>query len=101
MVKKQKQDCIKHKLWGKLKKEAHDFYCVKAHYSTNTYSIWRPRYDYENWMCSDEFDYMRAVDNLKLEEVQEKLDELRQERFWLLCTRALFKKRVKKLEHFK
>ena len=86
-----KKDCIKHKLWGRLKAEARDTYKIvpSQRYSTIYYIY--------TW-CYDE--YMRIDDNCyTLEEAKKEIGEKRQHKFERLVDEALYERRMERVKN--
>lgn len=95
----EKKDAIKHKLWGRLKKKAHDFYEVRPSKDNEFYEIWRPRYPHEDWFKSDMYDWVRQEGLLDLDEAREIVEDYRENLFWKLCNEALYGRRMKKVRN--
>lgn len=75
---------IKHKLWGKLKKRAHDSYKIVPAENSQLYFI-----EYEDGYRSSIYTLEEAID---------RLEELRIEEFQKLCYQALYERRKKKVK---
>ena len=75
---------IKHKLWGKLKKEAHDSYKIVPVEDSKLYFI-----EYGSGYRS--FGYT-------IEEAIDRVEELRISKFQRLCYQALYERRKKKVK---
>ena len=94
-----KKNCIKHKLWGRLKRKAYDFYRIKPFERGDWYQIWRKRYPGENYFASDEFDFILLEGALEFDEAVEKIEMHRQTKFWELCNEALYQRRLEKCKN--
>lgn len=86
----QKQ-CIRHKLWGKLKREAYQYYRVAPVYSNDKY------YVVEFW-CVDHYTKISNADWLTLEKAKKEVAGLREEKFYKLCCEALYNRRLAKAQ---
>lgn len=88
---KKKKDCIKHKLWGILKKKAHDYYkIVPSKDYSNIYYIY-------TW-CYDE--YLRIDGKCyTLEEAKKEIEWWRDFQFERLVDEALYYRRLEKVKN--
>lgn len=91
MIKKVKP--IKHKLWGRLKREAYYAYRIEPAHTFEEYIIIK-RGDGLN---STDFPLNSTYGTLP--EVQAKINRFRDMEFEMLCYRALFKRRLKKVRN--
>jgi len=85
-----KSETIKHKLWGKLKQQAHDTFRVIAFDDCEYYGI-------EYW-CVDEY---RSLDDnfYTLEDVTKEIEFWRNKEFERLCYKVLYERRKKIAEN--
>ncbi len=81
-----KTSTIKHKLWGKLKKEAHNSYKIVPVEDSERYFIF-----YEEFGDCGSFTYT-------LKEAIDKVEYLRAFKFQKLCYEALYERRKKKVK---
>ena len=84
-----KNTCIKHKLWGRLKKQAHEHYRIVP-CSDN----WR-YYHIEYRSTDGGYEYLTTY--CTLEEAIKRVQELREKKFESLCAIALYERRLKKV----
>ena len=85
-----KKDCIKHKLWGILKKKAHNHYKI----------VPNKRYASLYHICTYCYDeYVTGGESYTLEEAKEIIEELRQFQFERLVDEALYERRAKKVKN--
>ena len=92
---KKKNPCIKHKLWGRLKNEAHWEYRIVP---DKDFMDW---YKIEYW-CVDHYSCSNTVGIsccLTLEEAKEKIEERREHKFYELCAQALYNRRKARVEN--
>ena len=76
---------MKHKLWGKLKKKAHDAYKIIPVKDSELFSIKSEKYD---WLSS----------NYTLEEAIDLIEDYRATEFKKLCYQALYERRKRRTE---
>jgi len=92
--KKKKQDqCIKHKLWGKLKLEAHKHYRIAPVYSNDKY------YVIEYW-CVDHYSSLHNPEWYSFNDAKKRIVELREEKFHKLCCEALYYRRLARTQNY-
>jgi hypothetical protein len=97
MAKKNSNPCIKHKLWGELKAEAKAAYKI---FPVEGCNLWRIKYwsqilkSYEIPDISHPSDWYET-----LEEAKEKLEKLRTQRFYYLCEKALYERKLLKVKN--
>lgn len=81
-----KTPAIKHKLWGKLKKKAHDAYKIVPAKDSELFNIKDKEYGWFSF-------------NYTLEEAIDWVEHFRAVEFKKLCCRALYKRRKKRTEN--
>lgn len=81
-----KTSTIKHKLWGKLKKEAHNAYKIVPAKDSELYNI-----------KHEETGYIHS--NYTLKEAIELVEVYRSYKFKKLCYQALYKRRKKRIKN--
>ena len=90
---KKKNPCIKHKLWGRLKYDAHTHYRIVPHEDdVQNYRI-------EFW-CVDHYtcsDTPGLSCYLSLDEAKKIIEEKRERYFYKLCAEALYNRRKAKV----
>ena len=77
---------IKHKLWGKLKKKAHDAYKIAP---AKVSGLFKVKDEENNWFSS----------NYTLEEAIDLVEYYREVEFKKLCYQALYEHRKKRVEN--
>ena len=91
--KKKKNQCIKHELWGRLKREAYQHYRVAPVYSNDKY------YVIQYW-CVDHYTALSNPEWYLLDEAKKRVAELREEKFHKLCCEALYYRRLARAQKY-
>lgn len=92
---KKKNPCIKHKLWGKLKKKAKDAYRI---FPTTKLSDkrWTVRY-LDVTGVYEEYSRRYYIDYANLDDAIKELESLRESKFYSLCENVLYARECKKV----
>lgn len=88
-----KPQAIKHKLWGRLQRQAHYQYHIYLHPENNQYSVVSDDGEYGNSPVSKE-GYSHITN---IQDAVDKLNKIRQEHFHSLCNRVIYERRNKEL----
>lgn len=80
---------IRHKLWGKLKKQAHDYYKIVPEEHSENYALAFKSRNTEN--------YIPFVNDITLEKAMQRIEVLRERLFTEICYEALYERRKKKV----
>lgn len=86
---------IKHKLWGRLKKEAKEHYRIFPRHFSDYYEIkfWHEGH-YEDYGCST-----NLFRSNELEAAKKRVEEMRDRYFEILCNEALYERRRKRVSN--
>ena len=89
MKKKQKKDCIKHKLWGQLQERAHNYYKIFPVHESEYYRIY--------YLSEGGYTYNQKDPLYSLEDAKLCIKVKRNKKFYELCEEALYWRKYKRV----